>query len=84
MIQNKYIYLTKVVDYTEGNHPNGIDLGYVLHGLVIDFNIGEQLYLYQIINGYHVTSAWTSKVVDFDEETMLLKTENSVYKVDII
>lgn len=83
-ILNKFVNLTKLSDDVfGGNHPNGINEGHVLSGIVLKKPmIGEQFYLYGTkLSG---PKAWTSKVVEINEEENLIKTKNSTYRVDVV
>lgn len=77
----KRIVLTKEQNLLKGAHPNGVTVGYKLAGYVKEFEVGEQLLLYPTLKGFFLPHAWTSKIVRFDEESMKLFTENSVYSL---
>lgn len=82
-MKGKYIKLTKLEDLKfDGNHPNGINVGNTrIQGRCIEEpKVGEQLILQ---SGISYGTCWTSKVVSFNKDKMILTTENSVYKVDI-
>lgn len=84
-LAGEYIYLEKVTDKKfSGNHPNNINVGYVLEGYVIEEpEEGTQFYLYPYplpkMDNY--PKSWTSVVQSIDFENMTLTTQNSVYKI---
>ena len=85
-IKNKYLLLTKVSDDKfKGNHPNGINVGSTLIQGYAKMGIvkGEQLFLFPFLKINSSPNAWTSIVVSFDKKTMMLKTKNSTYKIEI-
>lgn len=67
----------------EGNHPNGIFVGYILQGYLKDeITLDEQLYLYpSLVIGECPPCSWTSTVLSIDEKNMLITTQNSVYRI---
>ncbi len=82
-MKGKYIKLTKLEDLKfEGFHPNGVNVGNTtIQGICIDEpKIGESLFLH---SGLGYSQCWTSKVVSFDKDEMLLTTKNSIYKIEI-
>ena len=93
---NKHLILTKLEDNKYGgNHINGVNVGsQEVQGYCLDeITPGQQLYLYSSNEDVHIGDfkvpkeellcAWTSIVESFDEENMLLKTANSLYKIEI-
>jgi hypothetical protein len=86
MLKGKYLKLGKLSDDKfEGNHPNRINVGYVLEGFnKFGITEGDQLYLFISLKLDASPQAWTSKVVSFDEKKMILKTANSTYKVVVV
>lgn len=85
-IKNKYLVLKKISDDKfKGNHPNKINVGstliqgYAKMGITKD----EQLFLFPSLKFNSSPNAWTSTVVSFNEETMILKTKNSTYEIEI-
>jgi len=42
--------------------------------------VGEQLFMQA---GFGYATYWTSPIKSFDEENMLLTTENSIYQVEV-
>lgn len=82
----KYLKLTKLEDLRfEGNHPNGINRGYVLQGWCIDTpEPGYALYLYTSKSIVTTPSAWTSAIVEVDYEKMIVTTKNSKYSIEVV
>lgn len=82
---NKEITLTKIEDKRfEGQHPNGINKGDTLRGYLLDeIRVGEQVELYIPFASMKNLTGWTSKVVSFDQEKMIIQTLNSTYKIEI-
>ncbi len=82
-MKGKYVKLTKLEDLKfNGFHPNGINVGNTdIQGICVDEPKEGEAFIMQAGFGYG--TCWTSAVVSFDEETMLLTTKNSVYKVEI-
>ena len=83
-LKGKYLILTKESDDVfEGNHPNGINVGRKLGGYLLnDIQIGEPVFLSNLKPGGPMTSH-TSSVIEFDQDKMIIKTENSTYSVEI-
>lgn len=82
-MKGKYVVLTKLEDLKfDGNHPNGINVGNTaIQGLCSEEpKVGEPFILQY---GFGYSTCWTSPVVSFDKESMILTTENSIYKVEI-
>lgn len=78
-----YIILEKIKDKVfGGNHPNLINVGSKeIQGYLNELPIiGEQLYLFHN-EKMSSPSAWISKVLKFDNET--IETKNSIYKIHI-
>lgn len=84
-LKNKNITLIKLSDDKfNGRHPNGVFTGSKISGYVkSEPKIGEQLYLYYSLKLTSTYSAWTSAVKSIDYDNMILKTENSTYKIEI-
>ena len=90
---NKYLLLTKLEE--DRPNRNGVHIGsQLIQGYCLDgITPGQQLYLYSsnedvVVMGYTVPkqellTSWTSTVVSLDEDNDLLKTKNSLYKIEI-
>ena len=76
----KRIRLTKVNDDAfEGNHPNGIDEGYVVEGHLIESpKIGSRFYV-ACAEGFS-----TSNVTELPNEEGIFKTMYSTYKLEYL
>lgn len=84
-LEGKYLKLHKIEDLKfGGNHPNNINVGYILRGWCIDEpRVGGALYLYISKSIQMAPNCWTSIVTNIDYENMKLQTKNSVYSIEI-
>lgn len=74
----KKIRLTKIIDDAfEGNHPNGINVGYVKEGFISrEPELGERFYI--------GASFSTSPVTQLPDADGIFKTTYSTYKLETI
>ena len=77
-IAGRLIEITKLSDDVfDGEHPNGIQAGYVKRGVV--YEDPEPGSSFILVNGFY-----TSNVKSWDPETGILKTKNSTYKIEVL
>ena len=76
-IKRKKVRLTKITDdHFEGKHPNGINVGFVKEGYMIEYpTIGER---------FDIGTLSTSPVIELPNEEGIFKTTYSTYKLEII
>lgn len=79
---NQYLKATKLEDTRfGGEHPNGINTGYVGEGILnLDLSNGHQC-LFLINNGRYFHTSQVEKIEEF-EGYDLVYTKNSIYKVE--
>lgn len=80
-LQNKKVKLSKIeaVRFSD-KHPNGINVGYIKEGIALnDLEINNSFYL-SGDNGMFSSSS----IVEIDEVNSTFKTNNSIYKIEII
>ncbi len=85
-MKGKKVRLTKLKDTRfNGEHPNGINAGYVMEGwMQKEVTAGEKILLYTKSEGEMFPTSWTSTVTAYNEEDGLISTKNSIYEIKII
>lgn len=78
----KLVKLTKVsaINYTEGNHPNGINEGYETEGRLMILEVGVSAQIVENDRGLYPSIFITSVVEEIIDDNTF-RTKNSIYKL---